>query len=440
MSAPTPVRGKQALLAALLLLLLLPALQARFHVVRVKELGGYAGKAAPAAPPALDWAGLKTNAYQDSLEHYLEGRVGFRPWLIRLRNQFSYSVLGVARANHVLVGRDRVLYEERPIRAYLGEDFVGEATVDHRVRRFRAVQDTLARHGTLLVFVVAPSKASFMPEYLPEYFRRQRPRRSNYQAYAAALRRHGVNLLDLSQAFRQWKDTAAHPLFPRGGIHYSSYGAKLVGDTLLRYLERRSGRDLRDYRLLPGDVSRRPRDTDNDIAAAMNLLWAPTAYPMAYPVVKFRPLKPGQRRPSLLLIGDSFCWPIVYPFVNKAFAGKSSRFWYYNSEVAWPEQRPEGHVVAALNRKQAYLSHDIIVVLFTEYNLNNLDSGFSDDAYNLFTPYTRADTVRMQALEQELRKAPHLADRWWKKSTETGMTVDQLVHQQALARYDSIRH
>ncbi|MBF9239015.1 hypothetical protein I2I05_16555 [Hymenobacter sp. BT683] len=438
MSANIPYKGKHALLVALLLMLLLPAVQAKFKVVKMDALGGYTASTAP--HPELDWAGLQNNSYQTDLEHYLEARVGFREWFIRLRNQFSYTFLNVARANRVLVGRDNVLYEERPVLTYLGQDLMADSVVQHHVRRFRAVQDTLARRGKLLVFVVAPSKASFMPEYLPSYYRQQKPGKSNYQAYSAALRAAGVNFLDLSQAFRAWKDTTSHPLFPRGGIHWSSYGAKLAGDTLLCYVEKLYGHELRDFRLVPGDITREPRESDNDIAKAMNLMWPAAAYPMAYPTAVAQPLKPGQRQPNLLLIGDSFCWPIMYPFINEAFDNKQSRFWYYNTEVSWPDEHPEGRAVGALDRKQQYLSRDIIMILFTEYNMIHLDGGFSDDAYNIFTPYTRADSARIKAFETRIAAIPDLADKWWSKSAETGLSLQQLIHRQAVAQYDSIRH
>ena len=384
--ATSTAKGKRALLIALLLLLLLPAVQAKFKIVYVAPLGGYDANTTPRRHPVLEWDSLKSNAYQSSLENYLESGLGFREWFIRLRNQASYSIFKVARANHVIIGHDRVLYEEQPIHAYLGDDFVGRDIVQQRVQRFRVVQDTLAKRGKLLVFVAAPSKASYMPEYLPDSYRNRWPSNTtNYRAYADAMRAMGVNFLDLSRAFRQWKDTTSYPLFPRGGIHWSLYGAALAGDTLLRYLENQYHHDLRDYRVARGDVTRYPRYNDNDILKAMNLLWQPPAYLMAYPKVTFQPLKPGQQRPNLLLIGDSFNWLLIDPFIKEAFDSKQTRFWYYNSEVAWPEDRPEGHVVSMLNRKQEYLSRDIIVVLFTEYNMINLDGGFSDDAYTLFT-------------------------------------------------------
>lgn len=433
------VTGKTGLLFSMLLLLVLPAVKGRFQRAKAPELGGYVAAQPPQPLPTLSWQGLRDNSYQTQLEDYAAEKIGFRAGLIRLRNQVAYSIFHVGHAQNVLIGRDRVLFEESPIKAYLGQDAVREAVVRYHVRRFRAMQDTLARRGKLLVFVAAPSKASFMPEYLPRYYRQQQPKRSNYQAYAAALRAAGVNFLDLSQVFHQWKDTATAPLFPRGGIHWSLYGASLAADTLLHYLEHKTHYDLPDVRLGQGEVSTEPRGSDDDIVQALNLLWKPAAYAMRYPTVSFQPLKPGQRRPNLLLIGDSFSWRIMYSFIDKAFDNKQSRFWYYNSQVAWPEERPEGQAVAALDRKQQYLSRDIIVVMFTEYNMTQLDGGFSDNAYPLFTPYTATDSAAIRRLEARLLARPENRDYLWRIASETGLSEQQLVHQQAVAAYDSLR-
>jgi hypothetical protein len=150
-------------------------------------------------------------------------------------------------------------------------------------------------------------------------------------------------------------------------------------------------------------------------------------------------LQPQQRQPNLLLIGDSFCWMIMYPFISEAFNNQQSRFWYYNHEVAWPDNRPEGTEVWRLDRKQQYLSRDIIVVMFTEYNLANPDSGFSDNAYNLFTPFTAADSAAVRRLEGQLSQRQDLKEYWWNKGRETGKTQVQLIRERAEAAYDSLR-
>ncbi|MEJ7659809.1 MAG: hypothetical protein WKG07_09360 [Hymenobacter sp.] len=427
---------KRVLLSLLVLGLLLLALAGRLQLATGAALGGY-DKSQPAPRPDFNLDSLYNNRYQPALEHYVDTRIGFRSWLVRLRNQFSYSVLGVARAKGVVVGQDRVLFENHGIEAYLGEDFMGEAQVRHHVRRFKAVQDTLAKRGKLLVFVTTPSKASFMPEYLPAYY--QQPHRlANYTALTAAMRKSGANLLDTSALFRQWKDSSRYRLFARGGIHWSVYGAALASDTLMGYLRQHYPYPLQRFRISRVETSNEAQANDDDIVQAMNLLWRPRAWRMAYPTVEALPPLPQQRCPNLLLIGDSFCWMLMYPYVNESFSG-NWRFWYYNSEVSWPENRPEGTELWKPDHKQQYLARDIIVVMFTEYNLSDLDSNFSDEAYNLFTPYSPADSAAVRRLEAQLSQRQDLKDELWKQSVKTGKSEAQLIRERAEVAFDAIR-
>ena len=300
--------AKRLLLLALVLLLLLPAGQAKYEWLEPGELAGFYETAAPR--PELTLESFTTNTYQPALERYLDEQLGFRTWLIKARNQLSFSLLHESDNPDLYVGRDNTLFDARTLYGYTGLDAADESTVQRHIRRLRVVQDTLARRGKLLVFVAAASKASFAPENMPPYFRRFPRKRSNYENYTAAMRKARINLLDLSQVVRSWKDTATYPLFPRYGGHWSNYAAALAGDTLMRYVEKKYGHNLRDYRLLAGEVSNQPRDNDTDTEKPLNL-WSPLApYDMRYPWVEYEPLKPGQSRPNVLIMGDSFVFTI----------------------------------------------------------------------------------------------------------------------------------
>ena len=432
---------KRLILCALLLLLLLPAGQAKFKWMDTGELSGYFDPLTP--HPDLTWEALKANTFQPALERYLEDRIGFRVWLIKIRNELAFRLLHESNDPNLFVGRNEVLFDSRPLNAYIGLDPVSESTVQRHIRHLRVVQDTLARRGKLLVFVAAASKASFAPENMPPYFRHYSRRKSNYQKYTAAMRAAGINLLDLSQAFRQWKDTASYPLFPRHGTHWSSYGAALAGDTIMRYVEQKYGHDLRDYHILPGQVSSVPLDNNDELLKTLNLFYPLKQYPQKYPKVEFEPLKSNQRRPTILLIGDSFVFTVLYSYFTESFDPNSSRFWFRNvvsDLIIWPSDLPEGNNMKVLDRRAQYLARDIILVMFTEYNMDHrLDYGFSDDAYSLFVPYTHTDSLRIKSLERQIRLKPGMDDYLWKKGTETGLSLEQLIHQRAIAQYDSIR-
>jgi hypothetical protein len=379
--------GKRRVLGLLFLLLLLPAIQGwlNIKIFRTSPLSGYAE---PAPRPTLTWQSLRDNTYQPALERYITEHVGFHDLLIRPRNQVAYSLFNQARAHQVLMGEQGMLFEETPILSSLGRDALSEGEVQANVSRFRAVQDTLARRGKLLVFVVAPSKAAIYPEQLPVAYQNQPKRSSNYDLYAAHMQQAGLNVLDFGALFRKWKSTSPYPLFARGGIHWSGYGLTLAADTLFRYLEQRAHLNLPDFRQTGLEVTTKPRHPDGDMTKALNLLWDPPSYPLAYPTIRFEPMRAGQRRPRLLVVGDSFVWNFIeqYPYLDSLFA-PNSRFWYYNKEVVWRKHhdKMQGETtVGHLDRKAELLSFDIVLVLFNEHNLRYFDQGFSQDALQAF--------------------------------------------------------
>ena len=438
MASLLPRLLKWLLLGLTLTVLALPVLQTQFDLVQPlsADLDGYAE---PAPEPEFSWDSVLVNRYQPALERYAEEHLGFRETLIRLRNQLAYSLFDVAKANQVLVGRDEVLLDETAIRSYLGQDFKGRDSLLLNVRRFRTVQDTLARRGILLVFAIAPDKANFYPEHFPAYFRGLSRRESNYQAYAKEMRRQGVNLLDLAACFQQWKDTASYPLFPRGGIHWSGYGITLAADTLVRYLEQRGHLDLPDFRLDGADVTDEPQNTDNDVARTMNLLREPPAYRMAYPRLNFLPLRPGQEQPRLLVAGDSFNYSLFnfYPYYQK-LSGDKFQFWYYSREVHYgtPVSRPNESRVSQLDRKAELLAQRIILVMYTQHNMSTFDSGFSAEAYKLLCPYSPAAEARIKRIEDALQRSPVMQDTLRQRAGRFKLAYPAVLRDEAAKRYE----
>lgn len=429
---------KRLLLGFLLLLLLAPAVQTRLQLFDVGQLGGYAEKA---PHPDFTTEALLVNTYQNELEHYVEDRIGFREWLIRLHNQLAYLFFDVAKANNVLIGHDNVLLDQNALLSHLGRDFVGSKEVNINVRKFKAVQDTLAKRGVLLVFAVAPGKGDYYFDHAPDYFQRQPRTINNYTAYVQEMQARDVNVLDLASLFRQWKDTTQYPLFPRGGIHWSGYGITLAADTLFRYLEQHGHFDLPDFRVTGREVVNKTRDSDNDIAKAMNLLAEPAPFRMAYPTLEFAEPKPGQQKPDLLLVADSFGWGLVgfYPYIPNLF-GSNTQFWYYNNEVQYGrrDDMPLGNPlhVYQLELKAELLSHPVILVLYTEPNLVSFNNNFSANAYSLFFPFTPAEEAQIHAIEQHLKQRPGMQDSLWQEAYNSGRDYNGLLHEKAVRLYE----
>jgi hypothetical protein len=387
MRAINQIRIKWTLLMASLLLLVLPALQAGLNMERFRRPPIGFEVALPR--PVFGWPAVLTGAYPAALESFATQKIGFRMWLVRPRNQLLFSLFNKPANPEILLGKENQLFERAVVRGYLGQlRLTPEVEAAERVRQLRRLQDTLARRGKLLVFAIAPAKPSFAPELLPDSCQTSWTKPTNYDRYTSLMRAAGINLVDFGPVFQRWKVRSAHPLFAPGGTHWSGYGVTLAADTLFRFMEQRGHFQLPSVRQTGLEVTTAPRYTDNDLLRVLNLLRNPAPPALAYPTLAFDPPRPGQTRPRLLLIGDSYGWSFIafYPYLQHLFAPKS-HFWYYNNEVVWPPisgQAPGSTAVANLNLRQELVTHDVVLILFTEHNLVDFDRSFSTNAIKTF--------------------------------------------------------
>lgn len=381
---------KKLLLGLLALALVLPAVQAKWHLLAVAPLGGYAP---PAEHPRFSWQSLRAGEYQDQLDHYLSDRLGFRELAIRARNQVAYSAFHEIHAIDVLLGQREVLYQGGPAEAYVSHDYLGDAAIAEHAQRVRNVQDSLAQHGVQLLYVLAPGKPGYQPEDLPPGVQAMYTGITNYSTFARVLPAAGVHVLDASVLFKQWKLHTPHPLFPRGGTHWSGYGVTRVADTLFKAVAALTHAHLPAFAARPGLVTTDPdslRYTDADIALGLNLLRMPTPYPMAYPRLTFTPPTAAQTQLNALVIGDSFTQSFYgfYPYFQHLLSARS-RFWYYNELVYWPTPAPgEKYVVHELDLREQLAGRQLVIILATEQNMVKKSFGFIDQVYELYHPDT----------------------------------------------------
>lgn len=426
---------KRVLLAFLLALVLVPVLQAALHFCQEKQLNG----AFTVEPhPDFTWKSLRDNEFQPKLERYLEDRMGFRPSLVRLRNQISYSLFRAVRSSDLLVGDHEVLFQPGPpLETYQGHDLLAEAEVRFRVARVRAVQRELAKRGIQLVFVLAPGKSRFQPEDLPARLRAAPGTVTNYDRFSRALRADSVAFLDFTPVFAGWKKTKPHPLFPSTGTHWSGYGSTLAADTLLRYLEEvghlrfPTVRTVGQPRLVYAADSM--RGTDNDLGLTLNLMWTREVKPLAYRRLAFDPPQPGQTRPSALFVGDSFTWGLMLfsPYMQREFAD-DTRFWFYNNSVNIPDSvyHDTGIKANDLDLKPQLETRRFVVLLLTEHNLVENEFGFTERVYHLYRPLTPADEAVVDSIAQKMASKA----TWEEQTKDPNFAQDN--HQRAHDLYD----
>ncbi len=309
--------------------------------------------------------------------------MGFRNSLIRLNNQIGYSFFNKSSAEGTFVGRDNQLFEEEYLFEFNGDYFIGDETWGNKVKKLKFIQDTLAKLNKTFVVILEPDKVSFYPDKLPSKYNQTSKKPNNYESFTKQLREGKVNFLDLNAYFLKIKETSEFPLFPQCGTHWSYYGSALAADTTIKFLEKITGNDLVNVKIIDNKIPEEPRHPDYDIGLAMNLIFPIPHQRTPDPVLKFESDKKNEK-PSAIFIGDSF----YFNWLNLGIPAnvfKSCDFWYYNKAVTRSNGTKSG-LVASRNLEEEIMRNDLIIIMVTSRMLHNFAWKFDEQLYSLLKP------------------------------------------------------
>jgi hypothetical protein len=369
---PTPA----ILLSILLFLFALHLSQYLFSWVKLKPLDGYYIDAKSADFKWKDWFSA---SYQEKEDKYLNDHFGFRSFFIRLNHQWRFSLFNKAKAQWAIVGKENFLYEERYIDTWFGNDFIGDDSVQQRMYKLKMIQDTLNGLGKNVIILLAPGKGSFYPEYIPDKFHKEIGN-TNISVYRDYIEKYHINCIDFNQYFIDNKFKSMYPLYPQYDIHWSYYGMCIVLDSIVRHIEMLSRIEMPHVYWEKVKISQPPNEFDCGSARAMNLLFKPRTFNMAYPELLFESDE-GKSKPSFLTIADSFYWGIYGMGLGNLFSEHA--FWYYNQEI-YPSNASNQLTTKDIDLQEEILTYDIIMILCTDANLSNLGWGFIENCYDVF--------------------------------------------------------
>jgi hypothetical protein len=368
---------KKVLLVTVMILLFLPALQ---KVTGVISSGGLKGYTEAAPRPVFSRSSWFSGAFAQQLYTYINEGIGFRPDFVRVHNQLDYSLFKLPNAKLVVAGGEDCLYEEQYIHASLGVGFLGAINTGSVVHGLKQFQDRMEAMNILFVVVFAPDKGSFYPEFIPERYLRKSRSMTNYQNYRDSLLEKGVNFIDFSRWFINMKDTSRYILYPKTGIHWSSYGAFLAADSLRRYVSAKLGVTLPALVLDSVEMSDEPKDEDGDIMETLNLIWQTSTPPLAYPRFHVE-RKAGDTVVPALFIGDSFYWPLFKPGYLQGMFG-TPEFWYYARDIyRGLEKQPQP--ASKVNRYETIARQKVIILLHTNAAYGYVGYDFVHEALKL---------------------------------------------------------
>ncbi|MFH1118862.1 MAG: hypothetical protein V1775_03510 [Bacteroidota bacterium] len=391
---------KNLLFGVLMLMTGLPLVQRTVPVFRETPLKGVYDL--PIEPDATikSWF---DGSFQESYNIFAEFSSGLRPLFVRINNQIAFSVFDTAQANGVIIGKNKYLYEINYIKAWKGWDFTGQKNIDEQANKAVFVNKKLREAGKTLLFVFAPGKASFFPEYIPDsYTKKPSGEMTNYEAYLESFRHKNLPLIDFNEWFVRMKDTSSYPLYPKCGIHWSSYGVAIAVDSLIRYLEKDRNINMVDFGWNGFDIPDSLRSPDYDIADGMNLLFTIPHYRMAYPRNWFGS-EEGKVKPNAIVVGDSYYWNIFGSGIS-ARLFRDNNFWYYNVEAHNP-QWTAPKKTEEINILEAVGNADIIVIMATEANLYRFPYGFIDRLYDALAAEGTVKASQKLAVPDSVKEA-----------------------------------
>jgi hypothetical protein len=369
-------------------------------------------------------------SYQDEMDDYNADHWSFKELSVRLNNQFYYKVFNQIRVNGFVIGKNDYVFSESYIFSTFGDDLMKTEKVNSLLEMARVVQDSLKRKGIDLLLVYAPGKGVACKEFIEDKYVHP-VTNTNHNQFVTKSKELGLNHLDLYSYFENIKTTAPYPLFPKFGHHWSYYGECLAVDTIIHHIENLHQSDLPDIFWKEIDVVDSARHRDADVLKSMNLYANPAQnMQLAYPQILFES-DPQKNNTRVLTVSDSYWYGPVYMGVpQNCFAG--GQFWYYNNRVIPSPRQGEKVEVWELDFRKELESNQVVMLLYSDANLNSFGSGFIQDAYEMYTSperfYKRKErNTQIQTYAKQIRQMPALLKKATLKSKELQIPLDSAI-------------
>jgi hypothetical protein len=358
---------KKILFLFIMLVLWFPIIQENFHIINFSKLSGVT---IPPKKPLLNRHEWFEGSFQGNYEGYKVNNFGGRNFLIKLFNQFDYSIFRHSSSG-IIIGKNDFLYENNYLTEISGISYRGEDYIKQELNDLYEIQQYLASRNIVLVTLLAPGKSYYYSEYIPNYYKNKSGSETNYKSIIRNASRMNLNLIDANSWFIKMKDSTHYPLFPKQGIHWNTYGMGLVVDSLVKYLQARLNVDLSEVKVsleFPNELT----GTDNDLGDVLNLLFK-RKNPLM-PSAKFDIDTLHKKKPRLLSVGDSFYWTIFNSGVFHHIF--SNMHYYYYNHTIYGSEGEHMEVPADYNLLRELNNYDIVLLIQSSPNYEKIGGGF----------------------------------------------------------------
>ncbi len=351
-----------------------PYLQDRFSGLQAAPL---AGAFTVSERPKLSISNWLRGDFQADYTRAIKENPDIRPFFVRLKNEALLQLFGTESHPVLQIGKDGYLFDKTYIYASLGLDYKGDAYIAEQAKRLQELHHYLQEKNKTLLMLMPPSKAAHIPEKLPRAYRSFKPKTTNRQALAQALKQQGVPYIDFSY-LRERELSSGLRMYPATGLHWSHYGATLAADSLAHRIEKLLNIQLPDLQIDSLLLTNELRSPDNEFGELLNL-YTPYVYDtMAYPILSYD-TDSNTYKPKVLIVGDSY-YRLMYDMkFQEHLFDPASQYWHYFEKYIAPNHTSG----VAVDKNKGHLQElieqmDVVLYVVSATNVHRIGFGFTE--------------------------------------------------------------
>lgn len=360
----------------------LSLIQSIFHIFKEPTLVGLTKKI---NRPHFSLTSWFDKSFQDGFEKWWDNRLGLKGYFVKTDNQINFWLFREIHQKtnqKIIVGKDNYLFEKNYIDSLIGRDYQSIEKIREKVKKLKTLQELLARRGISFVLLIAPSKASFYPEYIPSYLISETSEKNpvtNYEKVIPELLENKINYFDGHEYLLSQKKTSQYPLFAKSGTHWTRYGSCLVAQKVFQQAGKQFNKNYKTADCDNVAIFLKPQEEDTDLADLSNL-WFPKIFyqTLAYP--KFPKNEPVLNDINFLMVGDSFSWGFLKNVVGSRLVNDYNFYYYFNTDYDYSNQTKEIDKSDMGNLRQEILKRNLVIIEANDASLGNIGFEFVDAA------------------------------------------------------------
>ena len=367
---------KKILFIFLFVLLWLPLFQELTKIVKEPELKGVFVK--PVIPQfSID--SLNSTGFQKELEDFENYNFGFRAFFVKTKNSLNHILFNELSVKDNVAGKDGFIFQTESTEQTLGITYGPKEKYQTALTQIKCMKEGIEKHGGHFLAVIAPSKEKVMPNFLPRPYLGKYKIPNEYTDFIEGYKKYNIPFIDFCPYFIKLRDTCQYPLFTKTGYHWSMYGAAFAQDSLLHYIEKSLASTLPKYKRTGIEFSDSARLSDADFEGPLNLFYSLNEPKYVYPKFEMIASTQKNKKPKVIIIGDSFFWQIKNQNMLQHVFSADSRFWFYFSFTSYPlSNTPGTPLLKGADVMEELESADYVILMCNVSTLDYFPYGAAD--------------------------------------------------------------